>query len=294
MGSVPDHQARVPAQWSARPLAAFDMNGGEAAFIQPTHDCETLDAGLKIALVLEGDLIVRVDEGAPARLNGASLCLFVGREPWRLDHEYAAGRSLRYVTLNLDTSLLEAEALDSGAALAAAAEDGPVSAFRSSPPSSIAAIGEQILSCPMQGAARTLYLGGKGLELTAMALDHFVRGEARAGATSLGAAELRRVVVAREMLDAAPGRAPSLSELARGAGLNVRKLTAGFRALYGMSVAEYLRERRMVEAWRSLSSGACDVTRAAEDAGYALPHFSAAFLRRFGVLPSAVRSRSSI
>lgn len=294
MGSIPDPQASAPTQWSARPLASFDMNGGEAAFIQPTQDSEILDAGLKIALVLEGDLIVRAHEGAPARLNGASLCLFVGREPWRLDHEYAAGKSLRYVTLNLDASLLEEEALVSGAALATAAEDGPVSAFRSAPPSAIAAIGEQILSCPMQGPARTLYLGGKGLELTAMALDHFVRGEERVAATALGAAELRRVAAAREMLDAAPGRAPSLPELARGAGLNVRKLTAGFRTLYGMSVAEYLRERRMVEAWRSLSSGACDVTRAAEDAGYALPHFSAAFLRRFGVLPSAVRNRSAI
>jgi len=200
MGLVPDHHARPPAQWSARPLASFDMNGGEAAFIQPTQDSETLDAGLKIALVLEGDLIVRAHEGAPARLNGASLCLFVGREPWRLDHEYAAGRSLRYVTLNLDASLLEEEALVTGTALAAAAADGPVSAFRSAPPSSIAAIGEQILSCPMQGAARTLYLGGKGLELTAMALDHFVRGEAKAGTTSLSAAELRRVAAAEPRL----------------------------------------------------------------------------------------------
>lgn len=281
-------------RWSARPLGSFDINGGEADFVRDARDAETLGAGLKLALVLDGDLMVRAHDGAPERLNGASLCLFVGREPWRLDHQYAAGRTLRYVTLNLGADLLEQEALASGPSLVGTVGDGPVSAFISAPPPSIAAIGEQILSCPMRGAARDLYLGGKGLELTAMALDHFVRGQARTASTALAAAELRRVVQAREMLDAAPGQAPSLPELARGTGLNVRKLTAGFRALYGMSVAEYLRERRMLEAWRSLSSGACDVTRAAEDAGYALPHFSAAFLRRFGVLPSAVRNRSAI
>lgn len=289
-----EQQAQAATRWSARPLGSFEINGGQADFARDAHDAETLDAGLKLALVLDGDLMVRAHDGAPARLNGASLCLFVGRAPWRLDHQYAAGRTLRYVTLNLGADLLEQEALAPGPSLACAIGDGPVSAFISAPPPSIAAIGEQILSCPMRGAARDLYLGGKGLELTAMALDHFVRGQAKTASTALGAAELRRVVQAREMLDAAPGRAPSLPELARGAGLNVRKLTAGFRALYGMSVAEYLRERRMVEAWRSLSSGACDVTRAAEDAGYALPHFSAAFLRRFGVLPSAVRNRSAI
>lgn len=294
MGVNPGQQVEATRRWSARPLGSFDINGGQADFARVAHDAETLDAGLKLALVLDGDLMVRAHDGAPARLNGAALCLFVGRAPWRLDHEYAAGRTLRYVTLNLGSELLEQEALAPDAALAGASGDGPVSAFISRPPASIAAIGEQILSCPMRGAARSLYLGGKGLELTAMALNHFVRGEARTTTTALGAADLRRVVMAREMLDAAPGQAPSLPELARGAGLNVRKLTAGFRALYGMSVAEYLRERRMVEAWRSLSSGACDVTQAAENAGYALPHFSAAFLRRFGVLPSAVRNRSAI
>ncbi|WAC61338.1 helix-turn-helix transcriptional regulator [Brevundimonas sp. SL130] len=294
MGDNSEPRIGESAHWSARPLGAFNINWGEADFALAAHDAETLEAGLKLALVLDGDLTVRALDGAPTRLKGASLCLFFGRESWRLEHQYAAGRTLRYVTLNLGADLLEQEALALGTSLAGASGAGPVSAFISAPPLSIAAIGEQILSCPMRGAARDLYLGGKGLELTAMALNHFIRGEARAASAALGAAELRRVVQAREMMDAAPGQAPSLPELARSAGLNVRKLTSGFRALYGMSVAEYLRERRMVEAWRSLSSGACDVTRAAEDAGYALPHFSAAFLRRFGVLPSAVRNRSAI
>lgn len=69
-------------------------------------------------------------------------------------------------------------------------------------------------------------------------------------------------------------------------GINERKLTAGFRQLFGMSVFEHLQQHRLEQAYGLLTSGGCSVTQVALEVGYSIAHFSTAFRRRFGIAPS--------
>ena len=83
---------------------------------------------------------------------------------------------------------------------------------------------------------------------------------------------------------------PTLPELARRAGINVNKLTTGFRQLFGCSVYAFVREQRMAQAHALLAAGEMSVSEAAYACGYTDSHFSKAFQRRYGVLPSALAS----
>ncbi|WP_373745158.1 helix-turn-helix transcriptional regulator, partial [Achromobacter insuavis] len=74
----------------------------------------------------------------------------------------------------------------------------------------------------------------------------------------------------------------------RRAGINVNKLTTGFRQLFGCSVYAFVREQRMAQAHALLAAGAMSVSEAAYACGYTDSHFSKAFQRRYGVLPSAL------
>ncbi|WDP86723.1 MAG: helix-turn-helix transcriptional regulator [Desulfobacter sp.] len=74
--------------------------------------------------------------------------------------------------------------------------------------------------------------------------------------------------------------------LAAMTGLTVAKLQAGFTQEYGMSVFDYFREYRMEKARQLLSQPLTNVSETAWQVGYVnVSHFSAAFKKRFGILP---------
>lgn len=80
----------------------------------------------------------------------------------------------------------------------------------------------------------------------------------------------------------------SLVELARKTGLNDFKLKKGFKALFGHTVFGYLYELRMDTAYNLLQNDK-SVSEVAEIIGYKNPHhFTAAFKKKFGFLPSQI------
>lgn len=77
-------------------------------------------------------------------------------------------------------------------------------------------------------------------------------------------------------------------ELAHKCGLNDFKLKSGFKQLYGNTVFGYLGNLRMEVALRLLKEQK-SVRLVAEEIGYKNPqHFTAAFKKKYGVLPSQV------
>lgn len=154
--------------------------------------------------------------------------------------------------------------------------------------SALRAAAMQILYCPYQeGAVRDMFLGAKSMELAAAALERPLAGNTAAsdGQDALPAAEVQRLWLARDLLLARANEPPTLAELARETGTNVKKLTTGFRRMFGMSVFEYLQQHRLQEAYRMLSSGGYTVTQVAAHVGYAVAHFSTVFRQRFGISP---------
>lgn len=147
---------------------------------------------------------------------------------------------------------------------------------------------DDILGCRARGPARQIYLESKGLELVALAVDHF--GElARQDGEHLTAFEIERLHRARNLLLSELDTPPTLASLARHSGLNERKLKMGFKALFGTPVYSYLRNYRLQSARELLRKGRHSVTEVAHLVGYSNPSkFAAAFRRQFGVNPGRV------
>jgi AraC-like DNA-binding protein len=96
----------------------------------------------------------------------------------------------------------------------------------------------------------------------------------------------------RELLDNGGADALSLAEIAARACVSVNTLQRHFRAMWGTTVAQYLRDGRLARARLALERDGVSVMQAAELAGYnSAANFATAFRRRFGVSPGQVRAR---
>lgn len=82
----------------------------------------------------------------------------------------------------------------------------------------------------------------------------------------------------------------TLSGLAQQFGTNTNKLMSLFRKVFGKSIFEFIADQRMDHARNLLREEGMLVAEVSRNIGYKNPnHFSAAFKKRFGVNPSALR-----
>ncbi|REK76759.1 helix-turn-helix domain-containing protein [Paenibacillus paeoniae] len=102
--------------------------------------------------------------------------------------------------------------------------------------------------------------------------------------------DVRKLHHAREVLESRLTEPPSLLALSRIIGLNDFKLKKGFKACFGATVFDYLREVRLNRAMAMLRNEEANVTKAAVTVGYSnTSAFAEQFCKRFGVKPSAVK-----
>lgn len=96
-----------------------------------------------------------------------------------------------------------------------------------------------------------------------------------------------RIEGAKAWLEAHYDEPLSLSDLARHAGCSTHYLSRTFSEATGKTISQYLRGLRIEKAARLISSGRFNVSEAAIEVGYqSLSHFSKAFLKEKGCLPS--------
>lgn len=150
----------------------------------------------------------------------------------------------------------------------------------------VQAVVYQILNSSSNALPWHLYLEGKILELlslhlAALSIDH----QKTAGAL-LNTTEKKQIPKARNLLVEDLCSPPTLQDLCAHTGLSMNKLQAGFREVYGKSVFDYFREHRMQTAKSLLEKTETNVSETAWEVGYInVSHFSAAFKKRFGILP---------
>ncbi|MEM7057637.1 MAG: AraC family transcriptional regulator [Pseudomonadota bacterium] len=107
---------------------------------------------------------------------------------------------------------------------------------------------------------------------------------------SVSARDRRRMIGVRDAMIADPGRDHRLHALAREVGISVSGLKSKFQAVFGKSVVAYLRDIRLERAWQGIAKEGWTVSEAAFFVGYRhQSSFSAAFRRKFGIWPSALR-----
>ncbi|WP_211090303.1 helix-turn-helix transcriptional regulator [Pseudothauera nasutitermitis] len=130
------------------------------------------------------------------------------------------------------------------------------------------------------------------LLLHAAALDflywHLAAFRRRDERKALSPRECRQLEDARVLLLSDPSAPPTIAELARAVGMNQCKLKTGFKQVYGRSIYALFQDARMSRARELLRSH--NVTETAVLLGYTnISHFSSAFQKRFGCLPSRIR-----
>ncbi|EHS57173.1 transcriptional regulator, arac [Paenibacillus sp. Aloe-11] len=102
--------------------------------------------------------------------------------------------------------------------------------------------------------------------------------------------DVRKLHLVRQILESSMIDPPSLIALSRKVGLNDFKLKKGFKACFGTTVFEYLRQIRLDYAMKLLRSQESNVTEAAMAVGYSnVSAFSEQFFREYGVKPSAIK-----
>lgn len=96
--------------------------------------------------------------------------------------------------------------------------------------------------------------------------------------------------IVRERLDSTYRERITLSDLASDVGVHPVHLAATFRRRFGVTVGEYVRERRVERARRMLAEGKRSITEIAFDLGFANPsHFSRVFSAYTGATPLEYR-----
>ncbi len=244
--------------------------------------------GLKIAVMLDGRQSLEIDNQPAVVVRGPALLVAANGGDHVQQRTGLSGGEVRCVLMQFDLDFVEREFAAPMQQLFALAGAGDAGVWVRPADAELCALALAIAECPVAAPLRRLYLAGKALELTAMALDRIV-GQPPLRPARLPARTREQVHAARDMLVAAMQEPPSLAELARATGLNPTKLTSAFRAEFGASVFGYLQERRLQQAHALITEGEAGIAEAAFRVGYTPAHFSSLFRKRFGMPPSALR-----
>ncbi len=143
-----------------------------------------------------------------------------------------------------------------------------------------------IVQCPHDTPLKNIRLESKVIELLYLQLNQLMENPVPV-AEKCKRTEIEKIYKAREILMRDISNPCSLVELALKVGTNECTLKKVFKEVFGYTVYGYVQETRMKYAKKLLLEGKTTVTEAAESVGYKnATHFTSAFKKHFGVLPS--------
>lgn len=145
---------------------------------------------------------------------------------------------------------------------------------------------------PLMPELRDLYLEGRAVELVAETMAAVLQADrSDSGGSLVSRHDAICLQRARDFIDAHITEPLSVEAIAREAGISASGLQRLFRLSENRSVFEYVRNIRLERAFAALGRGDMSVQEASTIAGYTnAANFATAFRRRFGMVPTAVRS----
>lgn len=144
------------------------------------------------------------------------------------------------------------------------------------------------LSANVQKASiKRIFIQAKILELLSAQLEQFDAVYKQDPSSSfLKSRDIDKIYLAKTFIEENMQTPCSLIELSRKVGLNDFKLKKGFKEIFGSTVFNYLTDFRMERAMLLLKQKKT-VSEVASEVGYKNPqHFTVAFKKKFGILPS--------
>ncbi len=269
------------------------ISAGVNRFDTPMRVRSDLVEGLKVVVLLSGRLQIRVGEGGEQSVCGPVALVIKSTDKTPRDQVFTPDIPLRYALVQMNEVVYGArlaQALDELSQVHHPQPSNENSIFLSCPASqALRALANQIMTCPVVGPERDLFLCGKALQMASLAVSNCIAHAGARETLSLSSRDVANIRLAKDILIESMRNPPSLEMLAQKAGLNVRKLNSGFRALYGATVFTFLQEHRLEVAYRLIASGEVSVSEAAYHVGYGPAHFATVFRKRFGISPGQLR-----
>jgi AraC family transcriptional activator of pyochelin receptor len=248
-----------------------------------------LKKGLKVVVILSGREHIKLEGHPLLEINGPQSCVILNERDSNKVHWVASDAPLRFVVVQVAPALAHEElGIDLAEVMRHSGEPDKPLLHVYSTGDVLESLASQIVTCPMRGTMRTMYLAGKGFELVASALNAMLQKSVEDD-TQLSSVDLKRIHAAYDRLINAIDDPPSLAELGRDTGLSTSKLTMGFRKAFGTTVFGILQEQRLQQAHRLLTSGDMAISEIAYRVGYSPAHFTTIFRQRFGISPSKLR-----
>jgi AraC-like DNA-binding protein len=138
----------------------------------------------------------------------------------------------------------------------------------------------------MMDSLKPIYFKGKVYELLSFYFNHSPLNENEVCPYIANEDEMGKIKQAKDIILEQMNQPPSLPELAKMVGLNIKKLKSGFKEVYGLPVFGYLLNYKMELARDLLLEQQFNVSEIAMQLGYSTSsHFIAAFKRKYGITP---------
>ncbi|MFD1294572.1 helix-turn-helix domain-containing protein [Lutibacter holmesii] len=144
----------------------------------------------------------------------------------------------------------------------------------------------QLTTKQLNQSLRPVYLKGKIYELLSYYFSNASENETENCPYIASEETISKIKNAKEIIIEEMNNPPSLDELAKKVGLNIKKLKTDFKEFYGVPVFTFLLNYKMELAKKLLLEQQLNVNEVALNLGYSnSSHFIAAFKRKFGITP---------
>ena len=145
----------------------------------------------------------------------------------------------------------------------------------------------EIIQCPYAGFQKSLFVRAKAIELLLLQMEQYEHLPLPSFLSSLSSEHAEQMHLVKKLLDENLDQQWSLKDLARQVGSNEFNLKKYFKEVFGETVFGYLHQKRMETAKDELCRPGSSVNDVAQRMGYKHPtHFTAAFKKYYGILPS--------
>lgn len=144
----------------------------------------------------------------------------------------------------------------------------------------------QMMNFGLHASMKKLYYKAKVYEVLSLLFNRPEDADADSCPFKTDKEDTSRIQKAKDILLKNMAEPPTLQELANEVGINIKKLKAGFKQIYGQTVYGFLIDYKMEYARKLLDSGTYNVNEVGIRIGYSTAsHFIAAFKNKFGITP---------
>ncbi len=145
---------------------------------------------------------------------------------------------------------------------------------------------QEIIAKKLHGALQGLYMKGKIYELLSLYFNISEEIESDHCPFMANEETIAQIKKAKDIIIENMATPPSLEELSKTIGLNIKKLKIGFKEFYGVPVFTFLLNYKLDYSKRLLEENKLNVSEIALQVGYSnSSHFIAAFKKKFGITP---------